>query len=75
VQLLSIVTYGEFRELTEQRLPPSSRGKALLLVLLVAGFFALYFAWLYYREWQMKKNFRRYWQRKSPKVDEANVEE
>ena len=68
--LFSLVTYAEFRELTAQRLPPSSRGKAVLLVLVVAALFALYFAWLYYREWQMKKNFRRYWERKSRKVEQ-----
>jgi hypothetical protein len=41
-------------------------------MLVVAGLFALYFAWLYYREWQMKKNFRRYWERKSRKLEEKD---
>jgi hypothetical protein len=68
--MLSVLSYPELRELTGPKLPPSSHGKAMLLVLVVVAALIVYFGWLYYREWQTKRNFRRYWQGKSRKAAE-----
>jgi len=67
VQFLSIVTYAQLREATEPKLPPGSSGRAILLMLLVGAALVVCFTWLYYRDWQMKKHFRRYWEGKGRK--------
>jgi hypothetical protein len=36
-----------------------------VLTVLLTG----YFAWLYYKEWQMKRKFRRYWEGKDRKLE------
>jgi hypothetical protein len=36
-------------------------------MLLVGAALVVCFTWLYYRDWQMKKHFRRYWEGKGRK--------
>jgi hypothetical protein len=42
----------------------SSKKRAILALIALVLPVIAYFAWLYYREWKMKKNFRRYWDTK-----------
>jgi len=67
VLFLNIVSYAQLREATAPKLPPSSRERAILLLVAVIVVLVVYFGWLYYRDWRMKKNFRRYWQGKARK--------
>ena len=43
----------------------SSKNRAVLALLALVLPVIAYFVWLYYREWKMKKNFRRYWDTKT----------
>ena len=42
-----------------------SKKRALLAVIVLVLPLIAYFVWAYYREWKMKKNFRRYWESKA----------
>jgi len=64
MHFLASLSYGELREITAPKLATGSHGRALVPVLVLGVALAGYFAWLYYREWQMKRKFRRYWEGK-----------
>jgi hypothetical protein len=42
-----------------------SKRRALAAVVALALPLIAYFGWLYYREWKMKRDFRRYWEGKA----------
>jgi vacuolar-type H+-ATPase subunit I/STV1 len=67
MHLLSTLTYGELQEMTSPKFRMDSYHKAILPMLLLALLVAGYFAWLYYKDWQMKRKFRRYWDGKEHK--------
>jgi hypothetical protein len=60
--LLTSLTYADLREMVGPKFSMDSHAKALVPVLIVALVVAGYFAWLYYKEWQNKRKFRRYWE-------------
>jgi len=68
MSLLASLSYGDLREMTAPKLTMGSHRNALLAVVALALLAGGYFAWLYYKEWQMKRKFRRYWQGKDRRV-------
>ena len=58
----------QFAALLVQDLTPKftvgSKRHALIPVLAISIPLLCYFAWLYYREWKIKREFRRYWEGK-----------
>jgi hypothetical protein len=68
MHVLTSFTAGQFREISMPKLTVGSHRKALLPIIVIGIGLLAYFAWLYYKEWQMKRKFRRYWEGKSSKT-------
>jgi hypothetical protein len=69
MDLLTSLTYAQLREMTSPKLSAGSPRRAILPILLIAAVVTAYFGWLYFKDWQMKRNFRRYWQGKGRKPE------
>jgi hypothetical protein len=57
-------------QLVQDILPKFTMGSkkhALIPLIVMLVPLLAYFVWLYYREWKLKRNFRRYWAGKSRK--------
>jgi hypothetical protein len=67
MHLLASLSYTELREMTSPKFTAGPHRNALVPVLAVTALVAGYFVWLYYKEWQMKRKFRRYWEGKDRK--------
>ena len=69
MSLLASLSYADLREMTVPKLAMGSHN-ALVPVIVLAVEIAVYFVSLYYKEWQMKRKFRQYWEgkdRRGPK--------
>jgi hypothetical protein len=64
MQFFSAVTLEEARELSKFKFEKGSNMKLMLPMLVIGIALVLYFGWDYYRDWRMKRRFRRYWQGK-----------
>lgn len=69
MHILTSLSYGELREMTTPRFTVGSHSRALVPVLVLGLFLTGYFGWLYYKDWQMKRKFRRYWEGRERKMD------
>jgi len=64
MHVLTSLSYEELREMTTPRFTLGSHTRAFIPMVVISLLLTSYFVWAYYKDWQMKRKFRRYWEGK-----------